>query len=111
MAVRVIADAVKLQIRIAQASLERLSAEFLVLGEFNAIRCSLYAVVSKFLGISDGVNKVRAQRRFPARELDRHLAPWLDLQRGVENLLAVVPRQSVGGLPPRGVHEDRIAPA
>ena len=47
-AVRVVADAVELQVRIAHARFEGLLAEFLALGEFDSVGRGLHAVVANF---------------------------------------------------------------
>ena len=108
-AVRIVADSIELQIRITKAGFERLAAKFLALGEFDAVGCGLHAVVPELLRIGNGSDKVRAQGRFAAGKLHRHLAARLDLQRVVENLLDVVPAQLVNVAHLVGVHEAGIA--
>ena len=107
-AVRVVSDAVKLQVGIAQARFEGFPAELLALGKFNAVRRGLDAVVAELLGVGDGLNEVWTQSRFAAGELHGHLAPRLDFQRVVENLLDFIPRQFVDVAYLVGIHEARI---
>ena len=70
-AVGVVADAVELQVGVAHARVEGLLAEFLALGEFDAVGGSLHAVVADLAGVGDGVEEVAgswwARRRRTAR--------------------------------------------
>ena len=87
MAVGVVADAVELQVGVAQARFERLLAEILALGELDAVGRRLHAVVAELARVANGVEEIRRHGRFAAGELHRHLAARLDLDGVVENFL------------------------
>ena len=108
-AVGVVADAVELQVGVAQTRCEGLLREFLALGELDAVRCSLHGVVSDLAGVADGVEEVRAHRRLATAELHGHLAARLDLHRVVENFLNLFPRKLVNIANLVRIHEARIA--
>ncbi len=74
-----VADAVELQVRIAQSGFGSRAAEFLALGELDTVGGRLDRVITDLAGIGDGVEEVRRQGRLATRELHRHLAPRLDL--------------------------------
>ena len=78
-AVGVVADAVELQVGVAQARFERLLAEFLALGELDAVGRRLHAVVADLARVADGVKEVGLHGRLAAGELHGHLAARLDL--------------------------------
>ena len=107
--VRRIADAVELQVRIAQTRFGSRAAEFLRLRELNAVRRRLHRVVAHLARVRDRVQEVRRQRRLAARELHRHLAPRLDRDRVVQHGLDLVPRQLVDEAHLVRIHEARIA--
>ena len=104
-----IADAVKLQVRIAQPGFGRLLAEFRTLGELDAVGGRLHAVVADFARIADGVQEVRRKRRLATRKLHRHLAARLDRDGVVEQRLNIFPGKLVDEPNLVGVHETRIA--
>ena len=110
-AVRVgrVADAVELQIRVAQAGFGRLLGELGTLGELDAVGRRLHAVVADLARVSDRVEEVGRHRRLAAGELHRHLAPRLDGDGVVEHRLDVVPRQLVDEANLVGVHEAGVA--
>ena len=56
-AVGVVTDAVKLEVNIPQAGVKGPAAEFLALGELNAVRSRLHAVESTLPRVADGVDK------------------------------------------------------
>src|SRR5882757_9254502 len=109
MAVGVVADAVELQVGVAQAGFERLLRKFLALGEFDAVCRGLNRVVSNLAGVPDGVEEIRAHRRFAAGELHGHLAARLDLHRVIQNFDDFVPAEFVDVANLVGVHEAGIA--
>ena len=71
MAVGVVADAVELQVGVAQARFEGLLAEFLALGELDAVGRRLHAVVADLAGVADRIEEIAgswsARRRRTAR--------------------------------------------
>ena len=93
--VRGVADAVELQIRVAQAGFGRRLRELRALGELDAVGRRLHAVVADFARVADRVEEVRRHRRLAARELHRHLPARLDGDGVVEHLLDVFPAQLV----------------
>ncbi len=110
-AVRVgrVADAVELEIRVAEAGLSRFLRELGTLGELDAVGRRLHAVVAHLAGVADGVEEVRRNRRLAAGELHRHLPARLDGDRVVEHHLDVVPRELVDEPDLVRVHEARVA--
>ena len=108
-AVRVVADAVELQVGVAHARFEGLAAEFLALGELDAVGGRLHAVVADLAGIAHGVEEERAHGRLAAGELHGHLAARLDLGGVIENFLNFFPAQFVDVADLVGVHEAGIA--
>src|SRR5579859_7531255 len=108
-AVGVVADAVELQVGVAQSGFERLLCEFLALGEFDAVGGRLNGVISNLAGVADGVEEMRAHGRLAAGELHGHLAARLDFHRVVQNFYDFVPAQFVDVANLVGVHEAGIA--
>ena len=108
-AVRVVADAVKLQVSVAQTRFEGLLGEILALGELDAVRRSLHAVVSNFACVANRVKEVRRHRRLAAGELHRHLPARLDLRGVVQDFLDFFPAQFVDVADLVRVHEAGIA--
>ena len=108
-AVGVVADAVKLQVGVAQARLIRPPRKARILGELDPVGRALHAVVAHLPGIRDGVKEVRRQRRLAAGKLDRHLPPRLDRDGIVEDLPDILPAQLMHESDLVGVHEARIA--
>ena len=104
-----IADAVELQVGIAQAGFRRRLREVDALGELDAVGRGLHRVVADLAGVAHGVEEIGRQRRFAARELHRHLPARLDGDRVVEHRLDVFPRELVDEPDLVGVHEARIA--
>ena len=76
-----VADAIELQIGVAQAGFGGLAAEFRALGEFDSVGGGLHAVVTDFARIADRIEEVGRERRLAAGELHRHLAARLDRDR------------------------------
>ena len=107
--VRGVADAVELQVGVAEPGLGRGLRELLVLREFDAVGRRLDAVVADLLRIADRVEEVRRQRRLAARELHRHLPLRLDRDGVVEQRLDVFPAQLVDEPDLVRVHEARVA--
>ena len=95
-AVRVggVADAVELQVRVAQTGFGRGLGELRALGELDAVGRRLHAVVADLARVADRVQEVRRHRRLAARELHRHLPARLDRDGVVEDLLDVFPASS-----------------
>src|ERR1700687_4539436 len=108
-AVGVVADAVKLQIRIPHARFERLLAELLALRELDAVRRGLHAVVTDLARGGDSIEEIRAHRRLSAAELHGHLAARLDLQRVIQDFLNFFPSELVHVTNLVRVHEAGIA--
>ena len=110
-AVRVgrVADAVELEVGVAQAGLGRRLRELRALRELDAVGRRLHAVVADLARVAHRVEEVRRDRRLAARELHRHLPPRLDADRVVEHHLDVVPRQLVDEPDLVRVHEARVA--
>ena len=110
-AVRVggIADAVELQIGVAQTGFSRLLGELGTLGELDAVGRRLHAVVADLARVSDRVKEVGRQRGLAAGELHRHLAARLDGDGVVEHGLDLVPRQLMDEANLVGVHEAGVA--
>ena len=76
-----VADAVELEIRVAQACFGGRLREVRALGELDAVRRGLDRVVADLARVADGVEEVGRQRRLAARELHRHLPARLDRDR------------------------------
>ena len=110
-AVRVggIADAVELEVGIAQASFGGGLGELLRLGELDAVGGSLDAGVADFAGVGDRVKEVRAECGLASGELDGHLTTRLDGDGVVEHGLDLVPGELVDEADLIGVHEAGVA--
>ena len=104
-----VADAVELQIGVAQAGFGRGLREVEALGELDAVGRRLHRVVADLARVANRVEEVRRQRRLAAGELHRHLALRLDGDGVVEHRLDVVPRQLVHEADLVGIHEARVA--
>ena len=104
-----VADAVELEIRVAQPGFGRRLGEFGVLRELDAVGRRLDAVVADLAGIADRVEEVRRNRRLAARELHRHLPARLDGDGVVQHRLDVFPRQLMDEADLVRVHEARVA--
>ncbi len=109
MAVGVVADPVKLQIRVAHARFERLLAELLALRELDAVSRGLHAVVTDLPRVGDRIEEIRAHRRLAAAELHGHLAARLDLQRVIQDFLNLFPTELMHVTDLVRVHEAGIA--
>ena len=109
MAVRVIADAVELQVGVTQACFESLGTEFLALSELYSVGGSLDAVIADFAGEADGVQEARTHGWFAAGELYGHLAARLDLGGVLEDFLNFFPVEFVDVTDLIGVHEAGVA--
>ena len=96
-AVRVggVADAVELQVGVAQARLRGLARELGTLGELDAVGRRLHRVVADLPRVADRVEEVGRDGRLTARELHRHLPARLDRDGVVEHLLDVFPGELV----------------
>ena len=108
-AVGVVADAVELEIDVAQPGLERLLAEFLALRELDAVGGCLHAVVAHFARVAHRVAEARMQRGLAAGKLHAHLPLGLDGNRVVQNLGDVFPAQLMDVAHLVGVHEAWVA--
>ena len=110
-AVRVgrVADAVELQVRVAQARFGRRLREIRALGELDAVGRRLHAVVADLARVAHRVEEVRRERRLAARELHRHLPLRLDRDRVVEQRLDLFPAELVHEPDLVRVHEARVA--
>ena len=110
-AVRVggVADAVELQVRVAEARFGGRLGELRALGELDAVGRRLHRVVADLLRVAHRVEEVRRHRRLAPRELHRHLAARLDRDGVVEHRLDVFPGQLVDEPDLVRVHEARVA--
>src|SRR5262245_30334029 len=81
--VGIVPDAVKLQICEPESGLGCFLCVLFALRELDAVRCSLNTGVTDLAGIRDRIEEIRRHGRLAAGELDRHLTPWLDLERVV----------------------------
>ncbi len=110
-AVRVggVADAVELQVRVAETRFGRRLGELGALGELDAVGRRLHAVVADLAGVANRVQEVRRHRRLAARELHRHLPARLDGDGVVEHLLDVFPGELMDEPDLVRVHEARVA--
>ena len=104
-----VADAVELQIRVAQTGFGGLLGELRALGELDAVGRGLHALIADLAAIADGVQEVRRKRRLAAGELHRKLAARLDRHGVVEQRLDLFPAQLMHEPDLVGVHEARIA--
>src|SRR5258707_12660974 len=109
MAIRVIPNAVKLEIYVTQTRFCRLTAKFLTFRELDSICRRLDGVIPNFSRVPNRLKEVRRNRRLTAGKLDRHLPPWLDRNRVIEDLLNVVHTQLMDEPHLVCVHETRIA--
>ena len=107
--VRLVADPVELQVRVAHPGVGGRFGELRVLGELDAVGRGLHRVVADLPAVLYGLEEVRRHRRLAARELDRHLAARLDLDRVVQNRLDLFPLELVDESDLVGVHEARVA--
>ena len=83
--------------------------EILALGELDAVRRGLHAVVTDLARVADRVEEVGMHGRLAAGELHRHLAARLDHQRVIEDFLNFFPAQLVDVADLVRVHEAGIA--
>ena len=84
-----VADAVELEIDVAEAGLGGGAAEFLGLGELDAVRGGLDGVETDLARVGHGVKEVRREGRLAAGELDAHLALGLDGDGVVEPMVLI----------------------
>ena len=104
-----VADAIELEIRVAQAGFRGLAAELGGFCKLDSVGGSLDAVVADFAGVLHGVEEVGRESRLAAGELHRHLASRLDRDRVVEHGLDVVPSQFMDETDLVGIHETGVA--
>src|SRR5262249_42443221 len=92
-AVRVggVANAVELQVGVAEASFGGLLRELVALGELYAVGRGLDGVVSDLAGVTYGVEEVRGKRGLTTGELNAHLPLRLDGDGVVEHGLDFFP--------------------
>ncbi len=111
LAVRVggVADAIELEVDVAQTGLSRSLGELLRLGELDTVGGSLYGVVANLARVGDRVQEVGGKRGLAAGELDAHLPLGLDGDGVVQHGLDLVPRQLVDEANLVGIHEAGIA--
>src|SRR5438105_1751909 len=107
--VRIVADAVELNVDVTQTCFGSLATEFFALRELNSIGCRLNRVVSNLARVTNCFDKVRRDSRFATRELDRHLATRLNRNRVVENLLDLFHAKFMYETDLVRIHEARIA--
>ncbi len=104
-----VADAIELQIGVAQAGIRRLAAEFRALGELDAVGGRLHRGVAHFARVPHRIQEVGRDGRLAARKLHRHLALRLDGDGVVEQGLNIFPAQLMHEPHLVGIHETRIA--
>ena len=104
-----VADAVELQVGVAQAGFKGLLGELGALGELDAVGRGLHAVVADLARVSDRVEEVGRKRGLAAGELYRHLAARLDGDGVVQHGLDFVPGKFVDEADLVGIHEAGIA--
>ncbi len=107
--VRLVPDAVELEVREAQARLVCGPRELRLLREADAVRRALDREVADLACVARGLEEERRDRGLAARELDGHLALRLDRDGVVEDLLDVVPDELVDVADLVRVHEARVA--
>src|SRR6516225_146248 len=104
-----VADAIELQVGVAQTGFSGLLGKFKTLRELDAVGRGLYAVVSNLAGVGDGVEEVWRERGLAPGELYRHLAPRLDGDGVVQHGLDFFPREFVDEADLVSVHEAGVA--
>ena len=104
-----VADAVELEIGVAQAGLGGLLAELEAPRELDAVCGGLYAVVPNLAGVTNRIQEVGRDGRLAAGELHGHLAFGLDGDGVVEQGLDLLPAQLVDEVHLVGVHKTRVA--
>src|SRR5882762_11673620 len=109
MAVRVVPDAVELQVGVTQTRLKCALAVFFALGELDAVRRGLHAVIADLARITYRVKEAWMHRRLAAGKLHRHLSSRFDPQRVVQDFLNLVPGELVYVTDLVRIHETRIA--
>src|SRR4051812_17449600 len=92
-AVRVIADAVKLKISITQSGRRGLATKLFALRELDSIGRALHRVIANLARVFDRIDKVRRDGRLTAGELYRHLPARLNRNRVVQDLLHILHAQ------------------
>ncbi len=108
MTIRIVANAIELEINVTQASLGCLTTELFALCELNSVSRSLYGVVTNFACVSNSFDEMWRNRRLSPRQLNGHLSPRLDRDRVVKNLLNLVHSKFVYKTNLVGVHEAGI---
>src|SRR5208283_508598 len=108
-AVGIVTDSVELEIGVTQAGFKRFLAEFLALGEFDAVGGGLHGVVANFARVAYGVKEIRAHGGLAAGELHGHLSAGLDLDRVVQYFGDLFPGEFVDIANLVGIHEAGIA--
>jgi hypothetical protein len=108
-AVGVVADAVELQVRVAHARFESRLAEFLALGELDAVGRGLHAVVADLARMANCVKESRMHGWLAAGKLHGHLPARLDLGGVLEDFLNLFPAEFVDVADLVRVHEAGIA--
>ena len=104
-----VADAVELEVGVAEAGLGGGFGELLGFGELDAVGGCLDGGVADLAGVGDGVEEVRGEGGLAAGELDGHLTPGLDGDGVVEHGLDLVPGELVDEADLVGVHEAGVA--
>src|SRR6185503_9830699 len=96
-------------VRVAQAGFRRRARELRALGELDAVRGRLHAVVADLLGVAARVEEVRGERRLATGELHRHLPLRLQGDGVVEQRFDLFPAELVHEADLVRVHEARVA--
>src|SRR5213593_4749102 len=95
MRVGCVADAVELQIGVAQPGVRGCFTEVRPLRELDAIGGRLYALIAQLAAVTDGIDEVWRKRSLAARDLHEQLPPRFDGDRVVEQRLDLFPAQLV----------------
>src|SRR6266850_1371330 len=90
MAVRVISDAIELQVDVTETSLSRLTTKIFTLGKLNSICRSLHTVVTNFSRIAYRFEKMRRYGWLATGKLNRHLTTRLDRNGVIQDFFNVV---------------------
>ena len=104
-----VADAVELQVGVAQTGLGGLPAELRALGELDAVGGRLHGGVAHLAGVADGVQEVRREVGSPPENCTDIWRFGLMVMALSSIVLDIVPGQFVHEAHLVGVHEARVA--
>src|SRR5262249_28982325 len=104
-AVRVVADPIKLEINVPQPCLGGFATELLTLRELDSVGGSLHRVITHLPRISNRLDKVRRDRWLTPGELNRHLPTRFDGNCVIQNLFDLIHTEFMDKPNLVGVHE------